>query len=438
MRLFRGFVVTSASQVATLVAALITRVFMARLLGPAGYGGFGVAVNLVTVLSKALAFGALPATQYFASKGQESREDLLRTVLTLGAVLGVALTGFALLVLPRVGGFYFSQQPIAAAIYPLLALGILPIVVGGVIASVLIPWGRVPAYATTQLMPSVLVLIGLLALLAVTSPLQAAALAYLAAWTAAMLYGIWVVRRGLSGGRFRSGLAKDIARYGLVVWPNVLLGVGSSRIAIVLGAVFVSGADMGLFVIALNVVEGVFAFHAPIGQLLFTRVSEREHQAFGIAQESMRVSVFVLLGLSLVFVAVGRPMITWVFGRDFAASWLLALVLIGTGVSHSLMRVLNNFVAGMGRPGLNTITLGVETGLLIALVPLFAVSGSPLGLAVASVCSALAALLVATAHSCSIMRCRPATLYLTRRSDLARLGRRVQDLFARQGTPTRA
>ncbi len=436
MRLFRGFLVMSASQVATLGATLVSRVLMARLMGPVGYGGFGVGINLVAVLSKALAFGAPPAVQYYASKKQESREDFLRTVLGLALALSVALTGFAVLVLPRLAAFYFNQQPIAASMYPILAFGVFPIVLGSTLASVLIPWGRISVYAAIQFVPSAIVLVGFVVLLTLRPPLEAAVVAQLIAWAAALLYNAWVVRAELKGGRFRWDLAKRIARYGLVIWPNVLLGIGTARIAVVMGAVFVTGAEIGYFVVALNVVEGILAFHAPVGQLLFARVSERERQAFGIAQESMRVSVFVLVSLSLVFVVIGRPFLVAIFGREFAASWPLALVLIGTGVCHALMRVLNNFVAGMGRPSLNTITLAVETGLLIALIPLLAASGSALGLAVASLSSAIAALIVATTHACGIMRCSPATLYVTRRSDLAKLGRRVQHLIAGEGAPT--
>jgi O-antigen/teichoic acid export membrane protein len=436
VRLFRGFLLTSASQVANLAAAVVTRVVMARLMGPAGYGGFGVGLNLVTVTSKVLAFGSAPAVQYNASKGQESRGDCLRTVLGLGMVLGTAVAAFSVLVLPGFLGDYFNQQPVAASVYPFLALGVLPIVLGGVLASLLIPWGRIFAYAVIQLVPGAFTLVFFGVSLAVMTPLAAAVAGYLVAWGTGLGYNLWVLRGEMRGGRFQWSLATRIVRYGLVVWPNVVLAIGAARTAVVLGAGYVAGADIGLLVVALNLVEGVLAFHAPMGQLLFTRVSERERQSFAITQESMRVSVFVMVVVSAAFVAAGRPILLVLFGGQFAGAWHLALILIGTGVCHSLMRVLNNFLAGMGLPSRNTITLAVETALLLVLVPVLAHSGSVVGLAVASVCSAFVGLLVATVQTCRIMRCSPTALYATRRADLLKLHRRVRRLLGDPTPPT--
>jgi O-antigen/teichoic acid export membrane protein len=325
---------------------------------------------------------------------------------------------------------------VAASVYPFLAFGVMPIVLGGLLAALLIPWGRILAYAVIQVVPGVLVLGVFAALVALVGPLAAAVAGHLVAWGTALGYNLWVLRQELRGGRFQWTLASRILRYGFVVWPNVVLAIGTARTAVLLGAGYVAAADIGFFVVALNLVDGVFAFHAPIGQLLFTRVSERERQSFAITQESMRVSVFGLLAVSAVFVAVGRPVLLILFGNQFADSWHLALILIGTGVCHSLMRVLNNFLAGMGRPSRNTITLAAETALLLVLVPALAHSGSIIGLAVASAASAFAALIIATFQTCRVMRCSPAALYMTRRSDLTKLHRRVRALLVTPTAPT--
>ncbi len=395
-----------------------------------------VGLNLVTVTSKVLAFGSAPAVQYYASKGRESRADCLRTVLGLGMALGGAVTAFSILVLPGLLGDYFNQQPVAASVYPFLAFGVLPIVLGGVLASLLIPWGRIFAYAVIQLVPGAFILVFFAVSLAVMGPLAAAVAGHLVAWGTALGYNLWVLRAEMRGGRYQWSLANRIVRYGFVVWPNVVLAIGTARAAVLLGAGYVAGADIGLFVVALNLVAGAFAFHAPMGQLLFTRVSERERHSFAITQESMRVSVFVLLVVWAAFVAAGRPILLVLFGSQFAGAWHLALILVGTGVCHSLMRVLNNFLAGMGRPSRNTITLAVETALLLVLVPVLAHSSSIIGLAVASVCSAFVALLVATLQTCRTMRCSPMALYVTQPADLFKLHRRVRKLFADPTPPT--
>lgn len=430
MRFFQGFLLTSASQFINLAGALASRVLMARMLGPAQYGGFGFSLNLVTVISRIFAFGLVPSVQYHASKKDWSRKDFLRTVVVIGVGVALALTAISIVAVPRLLVKQFADHPSSAQSYPYLALGVFPVVLGSVFAIVLIPWGRVGAYTVVQLMTGAFIAIAFGASSAIVAPLKAAIAANLIAWCIALAYNIGILRRDLWGGTFQGSAARKIWRYGLVVWPNVILGVGTARLATLLGGAFVPEEALGEFIVALNVAEGLFAFHAPLGTLLFSRVSEQERASFGVTQETMRVSVVTLLAVSAVFVLLGKPVLVLLFGRRFENAWVPALVLLGTGAAHALMRVLNNFLAGMGKPTRNTVTLASEVAALCALVPFLARKYGAIGLASASASAAAVSLVVSTAQGCWEMRCTPAALFLVRMDDLAKMRRRIGGLIS--------
>jgi len=418
MKLLKGFAITSAGNIIKIFAALLARTLMARLLGPVMYGGFGVGLNMATVLSRLLTFGLLPAAQYYGSKKEFDQRDHLRTSLLLGLVISLLITSVGVLLVPRLMAGYWARQVVGLEVFNQLApfLGI--IILGNVMGIIMIPWNRVLEYTIGQIILGVAVPLLFLSCLPLFLPLKAAVFAQIGVWVIALGYNTFVMRRELGGGRFNPELALKTIKYGLMTWPQVILNVGAARLAILLGANYLDQNNIGLFIVGMNISEAIFGFHASLGQLVLSRVSEEEKAAFKVTQQAMRLSVILLVSISLLYFIGGRPLLLLIFGAEYSSSWDLSLVLLITGGAHSLGRLSGSVLSGLGKPIRNSFTLIGEVVSLLVLIPLLTVRYGAMGLAMASAFSATVSLMVSLGQCSSMMQCSVGTLILPGKADL--------------------
>ncbi len=417
MKLLKGYVITSSGNVVKILAALLARTLMARLLGPVFYGGFGVGLNMTTVLSRLLTFGVLPAAQYYGSKTEFDRRDHLRTSLLLGLVTALFVTSLGVLLVPRLLAGYWAKQTVGLEVFQQLAPFLGLIIIGSVMGIIMIPWNRVLQYTIGQIILGVLVPVVFLAGLPFLLPLKAAVVAQVSVWVAALFFHAWVMRGELRGGHFQPHLAKKMVRYGLMTWPQVILGVGAARLAILLGANYLDQTNIGLFIVGMNISEAIFGFHGSLGQLVLSRLSEEETGAYRVTQQAMRLSVILLVSISLIYLGVGKPLLVLIFGNEYTASWNLSLILLVTGGTHSLGRLSANVLAGLGKPIRNSLTLTCEVLCLLILIPWLTKSQGAAGLALASAISAALSLLVSLGQSARAMDCGITTLIVPRKKD---------------------
>jgi O-antigen/teichoic acid export membrane protein len=89
MSFIRSFSFTFGTKALSLVLLLVMRILMARLLGPAGFGSFGVALNLITILSRWGSVGIAPATQLIIGKHPDLKNSVFTCTLILSLILGL-------------------------------------------------------------------------------------------------------------------------------------------------------------------------------------------------------------------------------------------------------------------------------------------------------------------------------------------------------------
>jgi O-antigen/teichoic acid export membrane protein len=404
---------------------------MARTLGPAAYGGFGIGLNATTVLSKFFALGTVPATQYYASKKTCGQSDFIKTVLLLTLAISAVVMLVSFGILPWALSSYWQKQTTGYGVYLGLASFIPIIMLTNSLSIVLIPWGKIRQYTVIQLIGGVLIPILFGLFLLFFPPLSAAVISQAAIWVLSFACNVWYIKGSIGHGLFQKTLAEKILSYGLKTWPNVILSLGAARIAVLIGAAFISEARVGLFIVALNLSEAIFGFHSTVGQLLLSEVSEKETDSFPLVQRVMRFSSALFLAMGVMYFAVGKYLVQWFFGDKYSSSFSLSLILLGTGLAHAFHRVLSNFLAGMGFPSRNTITLCCEVAMLAILVPLLSSNFDVQGLAVASAASALFGLIISTIQSLKIMKCRLWDLYGFTNEDFVILIQKIKGFTTR-------
>ena len=117
-----GAVMATVSRVTVALTGAATTIFVARLLGPEGSGGFAIALTIVLMLTVLCSLGIEHGIAYHVASGRWAARDALRSVqrvALLSGLLGAALCVLARLAVPQAfGGLSVASTATAALTVP--------------------------------------------------------------------------------------------------------------------------------------------------------------------------------------------------------------------------------------------------------------------------------------------------------------------------------
>ncbi len=383
------------------VLTLGTTVLAARLLGPAEYGGYALAVTLL-VIATFPAMTGLPDLIVREVAGRSTGKDrqplwaILRPTLELAALITAVLSLLYLagvLIAPLI-------TEISDTSLALVVLAIIPLfVLRSLLCAVMRGLDRVTlAIVPTELVQPVL----LLALLFFTLPERAehafyalaAALALSTIVAIALIVRIWPKGRApaSSGALSRTYLF----RAGLPFAAIGLFSLLNQRIDLVILSLFAPAPEIGLYALAVQlafiaqlpmaIANGVIA---PQVAALHQR-GDTDALAAAMRQVSGLLAAVAFAGL-LIFWLFGRPLIAFVFGPDFTGAYPLTLILLAGQMFHLASGPLGAFLnfTGNERITLRGVAMAAVVAVVgnFALIPIFGGTGAALAsfLAMASV-----------------------------------------------------
>lgn len=361
---FRSASILGVAQVINMVLALASRIVLSRALGVSSYGAFGAATNAMSVTSRTLNFGSASAAQYFASKTAVPRHVVVGTSLVLALTVSLIALAGQFLILRLMQQQFFGQHPEGLQAVLLMSWSMPFIILAMNLGVMLIPLHRVREYGLLQVISSAAFVVICLALLRFMPPLLAAVWAQIAVWGAGLVATIWFLRGELVHMRWNFSLARQLLTFGFKSWPNGCLSIGIASFAVLFGARFMSPVELSVYVLAMNVVEGLFSPHMALGALVLSKQASEEDAAQPKVMRLLRVSLALFAGLFGMFVMFGWWLIPWVFGPAFSASFSVSLALFVTGASHAMLKSMGNAFAGSGRPELTTWALLGEVAAL--------------------------------------------------------------------------
>jgi O-antigen/teichoic acid export membrane protein len=178
--------------------------------------------------------------------------------------------------------------------------------------------------------------------------------ALVAASLAAFAVGLWIACRHLPGellssrAKYRrtwiSGSASFASKGGIAVVNNYVD-------ILLLGALLASSADVGIYRVAaqIAVVGGIVyvSINALVSQTFAVNLAKRDMNAVShAARQSARLAFLASLPLPIIMLVFGEPLISLVFGAEFAAAAPIAVILLvgqminsGFGTAASLLTV---------------------------------------------------------------------------------------------------
>ena len=180
---------------------------------------------------------------------------------------------------------------------------------------------------------------------------------------------------------FRLSVIKEMLKFGLQGFLGNVLAFLNYRLDMFLILYYLDKRALGFYSISVLLAEKVWLFPNAISTVLFPKISSgNEKKDFTAAV--CRSSLFITFWIALILFLLGRFLILLIFPGEFVASvaplqWLLpGIVMLG------IPKILTADLAGRGKPFYSTIamviTVGVNLGMNILLIPRMNISGAAL------------------------------------------------------------
>lgn len=412
---------TFGVKIAALVLGTSTAIILARALGASARGDYA----LVTVIAQwVVAFANLghgQAQVYLIGRDRElfpraASNVILFTVVATGIVAAALWLLAAPLrdAFPIVHGGYLLA--IGASVPAILFYTLLYELLRGRRAFALTSALTLVAYALQ--LGAVALFVGPLAL-----GLPGAVLAWLLVYVLLALATAVAVWR--EGGLARPDLTllRGSLRLGLLTYATSLLVIATTRAGVLLGALFLTSADVGVLVVGLTVAELVW-YVADSAAFGLAPVVAGDSEAGGrLTPLVSRLVVTVAIALAVVAGGLADPLVLALFGPEYAASgtvlrWLLPGVAI-----YSIARILVSDLLGRGRPGLGLIGIAVGAGVSVLAGYLLIPAAGVVGAAWATSLAYAAATAIVLFGYLRLTRMPWTSLLIPRFADLQRVGR---------------
>jgi len=393
-RMLRGTAVTFAAEIAGLLISVATSILLARALGPEGRGVYAVAMLLPAMVVSFGHLGLGTASTYLIARKKYSPTSVFATnlgfIVIVGA-LGLGAGAIAILLL--------ADSALAGAPHGLLWLGlalVLPDLAISYTRYILLGLSRIPRYNAVYVAQRVLSLCFLIiALVALGAGVKGAVVAAVSArWLAAAISALLTARAVMATeGRFRFDIkcAKEALAYGVKFHLGGIVAFLNLRLDLLLVNSFLGVTQVGLYTVAVGLVEKLWLLPQAASAVLFPRIASEDDEARKgrITSTIVRNVLLISVVSGGIIVLIGRWLIPVLYGGHFRGSVGALYALMTGAVASSGSRVLGNDLAARGHPMLNTYfgiaALALNLGLNLWWIPFAGIAGA----AWASSCSYL-------------------------------------------------
>jgi O-antigen/teichoic acid export membrane protein len=223
----------------------------------------------------------------------------------------------------------------------------------------------------------------------------------LGAWAVALLIAalvaqarLWPIRKTVEGVRlFAWEPVGALFKYGLQLYPTVLLAFLGYRLDIYVINSMLAKSDVGAYTIAVSVAEIVWYIPNAVGIVLFpmiARMSDSEASDFTplVVRQVLLLTFASVLGLLLV----GHPLMVFAFGEEAATPAVPVLYLLLPGIlAFSALKTVWQDLCGRGRPLLASISMfaavAIDVALNLVITPRMGIKGAAISASVAYFCA---------------------------------------------------
>ena len=421
-----GVVLTFGTRLLMLAGLVGSSIVVARWLGPEGLGTLAV-LNVTVALALQIGSAGLPsANTYFIARDRETLGPVWANSIVF-AFAGGSLLAAAVFLVTEIrpalfGGVSRSLLIIATLSIPFQLLTLLGL-------NVLLAMGRIGQLNLLDSLSPALALVNAVVVLVIVRANLTMLVSFNTGAAIVLSLGtLWVTGRMLARQKEHRKFVPDVALlkkmlvYGLKFYISIMAGVLIFRADLLIVNHFRGAGEAGVYAVASQVSFLLMMLPGVIAMLLFPRVAFDQDPSGEFAVQVTRHASFVMLMMCLA-AAMGAFALPLIYGASFVDSTVQLLILLPGVYLVGMESVLVQHFTGTGLPaaipGFWLITLAINLGLNLALVPRFGARGAAF---TSTLSYALIFVLVAV-YFCVKTRRRPTEIFLLRPHEL-------RDLFS--------
>lgn len=375
---------SAASQIWVAVTGGVTTIVLARVLGPREWGGYSIAVSLVTVLSMLSSLGVSQGILYYVSGKKWAPRPAFKSALWMGVVTGTMGAFFALAA--------FAIVPSAFAGLPLwlTALAVVSIPFSLAVSYAAFVALAIDRYEASMSMPAIQS--GLLLALSVPAAVLFGRTGGVAALTLTCVATgvgatVWALLRLPKGGSTQPGQLRRAVSFGIKGYSANALQLVNYQLDLFILATVVSAASVGHYALAVSATNLLLLLPRALSTVVSPRVARLSAGGDEAAREMVEtksvrhVSLLVLLGAATLALAL-EFLVVPVFGTDYAPTINLGLILLPGAAAIGISTALAATVVGRGKPVYSLygalITTPITILLYVTMIPWLHATGAAL------------------------------------------------------------
>ena len=378
-------VLTIFRQLVGIIIGILSAMIIARVLGADGQGKYALIILLPNMFYTLFNIGLPASTVYYIGKKEYFLENIFKTNLIIAVALSVVTGLFSCFFIYSYKDIFYDQIEWSILALSLISLPI--IFLSKNLQAIFQGKEEFEKYnlivILNQLGFFVFCIVFLFVLdLGLLGAIVGFACSQLLVFLALFYFLKKEFNLTLSRGSFSKSYFRNSFFYGFKGHISNILAFINYRIDLFIIAYFLNDVAVGLYSVAVTIVERIWIVSQSVSTVLFARVSnlntdiERAKFTAIVARNVLFISF--LGGVLLYFF--GGWLIHLLFGKEFTDSIAPFIWLIPGVVLLSFARILSNFFSGIGKPEINTYVASFTTilniGLNIYLVPKLGVVGA--------------------------------------------------------------
>jgi O-antigen/teichoic acid export membrane protein/O-antigen ligase len=199
-------------------------------------------------------------------------------------------------------------------------------------------------------------------------------------------------RRGW--GRPDRRLAREICGYGIRGQVGGMLSLVNLRLDVAILGALVGPATLGIYAVASKYAELLRLPGLAITYVLYPRLAARDHKEAARAVAALFPRALLFTALAALPLVAAVPLLPYVYGHAFHSAVIPAYILLFGLVGEGVAGLVSAYLYGVGRPGANSLALGVSVVVTIVLdvtlIPRYHAVGAAVASAVAYLTSSAA------------------------------------------------
>lgn len=381
MKFLKSTIITFFSNIFIFSISILATVITSRMLGPAGKGVLSVANNLISVSLIVLGFGIASSNVFYVGKERKDVDSIIGVNLIIACFTVAVVTILYFINLKANITFLFKGLSNSTILIVLLIVPFMNLKTS--LINILLGLQEIVSYNKINIFDNVLSLILMIVFIFTFGSAYSVLISMLISVLTILLILVYILfyKRNCKI-NFKKILMKDMLKYGIKAQTGNAVQFLNYRLDIFIINYLLNLKQVGIYSNAVALGETMWKVSGSVSTMMLpmTTNSKNKIEMKHFVNKVTRMTLTLIIICSVLLVAVSKPIILLLLGKEYIGS-VNALLLLIPGISiFSVCNILSSYIAGIGLVEKNIIASSVSCIITIildfTLIPLLGINGA--------------------------------------------------------------